>query len=198
MNINRQLLREALWDDLKPVWAFLAGLAIAGVIWRLTRAFYASGLLELGGLLLVAWELWDLPKAWDELTPGQKAKDWIEKLRAAFRPRHYTLDVHSAHHEIKSHPVDLKVSIPKDAPTEQQIAFLRREVDRLHVRIDTTESKIKEEARKLRNEVEQEREDREARDMELEAKGREATIGDLHRAWIGLGWVIAGVLLGML
>jgi hypothetical protein len=164
----------------------------------------ASSTLQLGGVLLVAFNLLGRPKILD---PDNPHAGMFARIAAWFKDLYNALARTPAAAEIRAGFGSVSVTgeatglgrawLSKDAPIAGQIQQLRKHVERLDEEIAATERRMRDKLAAIERSVAAKSQELAEQLVEVKRTQREVALGSWDYEWVGVVWIGVGIVLGM-
>ncbi len=157
---------------------------------------YAGTMLQLLGLLAVAYGLHQMRRRFGRPTLVAIIRDWVARLARAFRrPEPVTLRG-SAIASAATVSAELRVrrGVPPGASIEQRVAALQENFDLLQSELDSKLLEVKKRLAELDQSVRQEERERSIGDSKTLKQLEEVAVGGLKLEAVGVIWLALGVL----
>ncbi len=162
---------------------------------RVERLPYAGWILEISGLLVVAFDLSKRLELFAETSLVDRVKQWL--LEFPLLNQNRIIGAMSAHLSLGVPRVSarLKVRPGSDASTDELVEFLMRQYERLDDQVSDIREEFKDDLSALRKEVEHS--DNTIRDeiAAVQSQSTKAHLGDVGLEVVGLGWILIGLTL---
>lgn len=155
---------------------------------------YTGAVLQVFGLLLVAYELNETRATFGRPTMTSRVRAWIGRLLTSGRPRNIVIAVGTGEIKLSGAAVVAHGSIA-GGTLERRVEMLETDIRNLRKETGESASKTREEIGLLRTELSTEVQRRTESDAQVERLLSELAVGGLHLAWVGLVWLVVATLL---
>lgn len=126
---------------------------------------------------------------------SQKILAWFRQIAAAFRPpKPVTFQAGTGGVAIASGEARLVVRAGTQASLDRRVVILEENLDRLRDQVDAKETKLRNELGTVRDALGHEQRARESESRHIAVKMEELAVGGLHLEFVGLIWLVLGVL----
>lgn len=204
MRLRSPTLKQAvtvLWVA-KPAWIFVIGTVIAIAVARLVtveaadRVKYASGILQVFGLVPVVWGLSSLRQSFGHPSIQRTVADWFRSVGGLFVRRDTVFAVGGGAIEIKGGGrARSRVIAGPNTTLEQRVAILEQALNGLEAEQDAASAEHRKLVTDLRADFETERVARKQDHHRVETRLEAFALGGLGMEIVGLLWILLGTLL---
>jgi hypothetical protein len=189
---------RAAWTVLRegaPGFTFVLGLGFSALVgWLLgsdlkTAVRYGGTVLQICGLLLVAYGLDRTRATFGRPTLTSRVRGWMARVLTSGRPKNVVLNSGSG--EIKlSGALVLAHGRALGASIERRVEMLEQDVEQLRKQSQESTARLKRDVDALRADLAFETQKRIESDTRVEHLVSEIGVGGLHLEWIGLIWLM--------
>jgi hypothetical protein len=198
---------RVFWNRLKGAWpaglfiaVVAAGVMVAWGTWALGADLadsirYSGTAVQICGLLTIAKGLRDL-RRWFRQPPALKRiKDWFAELASALKKPQKTT--------VTPAPVVMKVGVgggrviskpSGEAGLSERVAYLERELEHLRSEVRPQMKQNRRRIEEVRSELKREGSHRQKDMQSTKQLIEEISIGGLHLEWVGLLWLLLGLI----
>jgi len=202
VRIRARKLSRHIFVEGQPGWYTLLGLIAAwwAPLWLFTinpevHMRWTGMLLQIGGVGTVAWglsktrELFDRPGIWQSIIR------WVAAIPDQVRaPRTITVSASGAMKIQRSASLQVHNSLG-DKSLEEKVNWLLDRVEKLEGRISDLRREGREQEKKLESLIDEEASQRESADANINRQIEEVAIGGLHLEFMGIVWLVLGIVL---
>jgi len=163
------------------------------------RAAWAATLLEIAGLVKVAWDVHEVRKAYERPSVIDAIATWFRDLPAVFRaPKPRTISMSASGMAITGGRASVSVKAGPNSTIEQRVEILEREFERVRDHTAAEHHDLVVKVDKIETSVTTERNERTQGQDALRRKVADLAVGGLHLELVGLVWLFFGVALSTL
>jgi hypothetical protein len=206
MTIRWRALSGTLTHGAFPAWLAIGGVVLACIIaWLLSRIIstdaaaavrYAGTLLQVAGLMTVAWGLHNVRKLFPwHLSVGRRIRNWFGQVAAAFRPpKPITAQARAVGEVSVAGKVRVRRGVGPNASVEQRLDVLEGTLNAIQEEMDVAVHELMTKVDRLGTDLGNERAERKQADDTTMQLIDKATVGGLNLEVVGLFWLTLGVL----
>jgi hypothetical protein len=197
---RRTVFRDALVSGW-PAWLACAGIVVAVALGTVcvaepeARVRYAGTVLQVGGLLTVAWGLRDMRRLFKRPSLGSAAATWLHHLLSAFgRPKPAVVGASAVALAWATLDARAVVGPGPDATIPERLAAVEARIKELQLELGESSNKLSNQIAAVSRDVQAERQQRETAGEQATRSLEAVAVGGLHLEVVGLTWLISGVI----